>query len=184
REHVGLESQRLQGAIGQQGQRLDSESQRVTTTIQRLDQTDRRVSQLSDGRYDRRTVSATELRFGFNRADLADGAQTALNEIAKQLKADTRLSVDVIGHTDRQGATDYNVQLSQRRAEAVRRWLALRDIDLSRIHAIGLGPTRSDGKAVNQRTVTVRLTMHGDADPAEPKQTASAQFVPPRTSSP
>ena len=47
--------------------------------------------------------------------------------------------VELEGYTDSVGALPYNVQLSQRRSEAVRRFLVEKGIEMNRIHSIGLG---------------------------------------------
>jgi OmpA family len=61
--------------------------------------------------------------FGFDRWDLDDRAQTALGEVVSELKKNAALSVVLEGYTDPQGAGAYNMELSQRRVEAVRRYL-------------------------------------------------------------
>ena len=47
--------------------------------------------------------------------------------------------VELEGYTDSVGDGSYNVQLSQRRAEAVRRFLVEKGVEIHRIHSIGLG---------------------------------------------
>jgi outer membrane protein OmpA-like peptidoglycan-associated protein len=54
----------------------------------------------------------------------------------------------------------YNVALSQRRADTVRRYLVQRGIDMPRIHWIGLGPLADGGlENAKKRRVTLRLMM-------------------------
>jgi outer membrane protein OmpA-like peptidoglycan-associated protein len=48
--------------------------------------------------------------------------------------------VELEGYTDASGSPEQHVALSQRRADAVRRFLVQQGVDQSRIHAIGLGP--------------------------------------------
>jgi OOP family OmpA-OmpF porin len=62
--------------------------------------------------------------------------------VAKQLEENPNLVVELEGYTDSQGASDYNVQLSQRRSETVRRFLVDKGVELHRIHSIGLGDVR------------------------------------------
>jgi outer membrane protein OmpA-like peptidoglycan-associated protein len=46
----------------------------------------------------------------------------------------------IIGHTDAMGSSDYNLRLSQRRADAVREWLINRHgMDPAKLETIGLG---------------------------------------------
>ena len=66
----------------------------------------------------------TETYFGFDNATLRPEAYEELNRIAEKLSADTTIrSVTVAGHADRIGPEDYNQQLSQARAQAVRDYL-------------------------------------------------------------
>jgi OOP family OmpA-OmpF porin len=99
------------------------------------------------------------VRFAFDKSDLDDKAQTALANLVKDLKENPRLGVELQGYTDPQGPGAYNVQLSNRRVEAVRRYLVSQGIELPRIHSIGLGPLQG-GNVPNaeKRRVTVRVT--------------------------
>ena len=66
------------------------------------------------------------------------------------------------GHTDSQGGTSYNQELSQRRAQAVRDYLVSRGIAADRVTAQGVGPSRAitdnksaEGRANNRRVEIV-----------------------------
>lgn len=96
--------------------------------------------------------------FRFNRADLTDAGQTALRSLAQELKGNDKLVVELAGYADPTGPADYNVQLSQRRVDAVRRFLVEQGVPLWRIDAIGLGALRSpDLSKEKQRRVTVTV---------------------------
>lgn len=63
-----------------------------------------------------------------------------------------------VGHTDSRGSDDFNLRLSQRRAEALVRWYTDRGIDSSRLTALGLGETEPiasddtpEGRQMNRR---------------------------------
>jgi outer membrane protein OmpA-like peptidoglycan-associated protein len=67
--------------------------------------------------------------------------------------------LEIAGHTDSRGAHDYNVQLSQDRAEAVRRYLVEKGVEPSRLVAKGYGPDQPidtndtvAGRQKNRRT--------------------------------
>jgi OOP family OmpA-OmpF porin len=49
--------------------------------------------------------------------------------------------VNVSGHTDRLGSAQYNQKLSERRAEAVKRYLVARGFDASKVETYGFGKT-------------------------------------------
>ena len=68
------------------------------------------------------------------------------------------MKVEVQGHTDSQGDDDFNLKLSQRRAESVRLYLIKRGITSDRLDPKGYGETvpiadnrTSDGRAQNRR---------------------------------
>ena len=64
------------------------------------------------------------MRFGFNEATLTSEAQGRLSELADCIKA-TKVSgkITLEGHADERGTEEYNLQLSNRRAAAVKRYL-------------------------------------------------------------
>jgi outer membrane protein OmpA-like peptidoglycan-associated protein len=129
----------------------------------KAESTDSRLNRLWSNRNKRNLVSTVVITFGFDRWELDDGGQTTLLGVAKQLKENPNLIVDLTGYTDNAGPVAYNLQLSQRRVEAVRRFLVRRGVELHRIQSIGLGNAQPvaenksrQGRAQNRR-VEVRL---------------------------
>jgi outer membrane protein OmpA-like peptidoglycan-associated protein len=126
----------------------------------RADDADSRLTRLWGNRYKRNLLETHAVTFGFNRWELDDRGQTALLDVAKQLKENPNLFVDLSGFTDNTGPAPYNLQLSQRRVEAVRRFLAEKGVELHRIQSIGLGHRQPvadnrtrEGRAQNRRVV-------------------------------
>jgi outer membrane protein OmpA-like peptidoglycan-associated protein len=85
------------------------------------------------------------------------GARKRLDEVASVLVAQEQIAV-VEGHTDAKGSPWKNVDLSRRRAEAVRRYLVSRGCATDRLVARGMGPDRPvadnatvEGRANNRR---------------------------------
>jgi len=67
------------------------------------------------------------------------------------------------GFTDPKGTRSYNYALAQRRVEAVRRFLADKGVQLSRVQAIGMGPLDDRGiPDEKKRRVTVTLMVDSD----------------------
>jgi OOP family OmpA-OmpF porin len=62
-----------------------------------------------------------------------------LNVLAAILNADKELKVSIEGHTDDVGDPEKNMQLSQRRTEAVKKYLESKGVDPSRMTATGYG---------------------------------------------
>jgi outer membrane protein OmpA-like peptidoglycan-associated protein len=103
------------------------------------------------------TLSGSVL-FASNDATLLPAAQARLDQVAKALMATKERRLTVEGHTDSQGTADYNLDLSQRRADAVRAYLVSRDYPADRIQARGIGKGRPvadnaspEGRANNRR---------------------------------
>jgi OOP family OmpA-OmpF porin len=103
------------------------------------------------------------IQFDFDKADIKPESEPQLVEMAKALKADPKLKVFIVGHTDNQGKLDYNTGLSQRRAEAVAKALTTgHGIPATRMTAKGLASlaplatNRTDeGRAKNRRVEMV-----------------------------
>lgn len=108
------------------------------------------------------TLSGSVL-FASNKSDLLPAAQRKLTDVADALtKQDPDSKMVVEGHADAQGAADYNQELSQRRAEAVRGYLVSHGIAADRVTAQGFGSTRpianntsAEGRANNRRVEIV-----------------------------
>src|SRR5690606_22639132 len=62
-----------------------------------------------------------------------------LEEFEKFLEKHPDVSLEIEGHTDSRGSDDYNLDLSERRAYAVRDWLIERDVSEDRLTAVGKG---------------------------------------------
>jgi outer membrane protein OmpA-like peptidoglycan-associated protein len=117
-----------------------------------------RLTRIWSNRYNQKAVDTLEIYFGFDQAELSDGAQTALLSVVKELEASPTLVVRLGGFTDSKGAKSYNYTLAQRRVEAVRRFLADKGVQISRVQAIGMGPLDDRGTPdEKKRRVTVTL---------------------------
>jgi OOP family OmpA-OmpF porin len=98
------------------------------------------------------------VHFEFDSAQLLPGARPILKEVADSLKGEPELQVEIAGHTDSIGSKAYNRDLSERRAEAVRRFLLRQGIEPERLVAEGYGESQpvagndnSGGRQVNRR---------------------------------
>lgn len=155
----------LEGSVNETAETARAARGRADEAFTRADTTDSRLTRLWAKRRSRNVVESVQVQFGFNRAELDDRAQTALLALVKDLRDNERLTVDLEGFTDPSGPRDYNVQLSQRRVEAVRRYLVEQGVPQPRIHAIGLGPLVDRGTPeppAQKRRVTLHLMIDGE----------------------
>jgi len=83
------------------------------------------------------------IQFDFNSARVKAESQQSLANLAKALQSDAlaRSRFAIEGHTDAKGGADYNLKLSQQRAEAVREFLGGRGVATERLVASGKGST-------------------------------------------
>jgi outer membrane protein OmpA-like peptidoglycan-associated protein len=101
--------------------------------------------------------------FDTDKAVLKPESRPMLEQIAKLLGAQPQLNVFIVGHTDSQGAYDYNLDLSKRRAEAIAAELVKSfRIPQARLRTAGVGllaPVGSNGteagRALNRRVELV-----------------------------
>jgi outer membrane protein OmpA-like peptidoglycan-associated protein len=77
--------------------------------------------------------------FDFDRAVLRPEVKPRLDQLADKLNAAEYDRLEIIGHTDRIGTTDYNQYLSERRAWAVARYLVARGVPQEKLHVEGRG---------------------------------------------
>jgi outer membrane protein OmpA-like peptidoglycan-associated protein len=110
-----------------------------------------------------------EVLFASGKSELLPAAQAKLSEVATALTQNSpEATIVVEGHTDSQGSQAFNADLSQRRAQAVRDYLASHGVAPDRIRAEGLGFTRpvadnktAEGRANNRRVEIVVQPVSG-----------------------
>jgi len=111
-------------------------------------------------------VSLSDVLFDFNQATLKPGAREKLAKVSGILLSYPTLHMNVEGHTDSIGSDEYNLKLSERRADAVRDYLSSNGINSANIQAVGLGkdgPVASnDTAAGRQQNRRVEMVVSGD----------------------
>jgi OOP family OmpA-OmpF porin len=87
-------------------------------------------------------LSSREL-FEFNKATLTNEAKAKLDAevLAKLRDVGEVRYINVNGHADRLGSAQYNQQLSEKRAEAVRAYLVSKGLDPAKVETFGFGKT-------------------------------------------
>jgi outer membrane protein OmpA-like peptidoglycan-associated protein len=157
-EGMGFRVGKLETSVDEVGAVARGAQGRADEAMTKASAVDERLTRLWSKRHARNQVEALDVTFRFNRADLDDGAQTALLNVIRELQSNPALTVDLAGYTDHIGPRDYNVQLAHRRVEAVRRFMVQQGVELPRISSIGLGPIEEKGIANDRkRRVTVKV---------------------------
>ncbi len=102
--------------------------------------------------------------FDLDKATLQPESAKQLQDIVTLMKDYPDLKLEVQGHTDDQGSDDYNLDLSQRRAETVVTYLGLFGIAPGRLGPRGYGETKpvmpnttEEGRAQNRRVELVKM---------------------------
>ena len=98
------------------------------------------------------------ITFDVNRADINAAFYDVLNSVVLVAKEYDKTLIDVAGHTDSTGTMALNMDLSQRRADSVARYLTSQGIEQMRIDAKGYGPNHpvadnatAEGRQQNRR---------------------------------
>jgi OOP family OmpA-OmpF porin len=79
------------------------------------------------------------VEFDFDKSTIKKGYYKDIDDLAKVMKDYPDLNVVIEGHTDSVGTAAYNKKLSQRRAEAIKKYMVESGIDTNRLKAQGFG---------------------------------------------
>jgi outer membrane protein OmpA-like peptidoglycan-associated protein len=111
-------------------------------------------------------VNMTDVLFDTGQYTLKPGAREKLAKISGIILAHPGLKIAVEGHTDSVGSDEYNMKLSENRANAVRSYLLSQGLDASIVTAQGFGKTRpvadNSTAAGRQQNRRVEMVVAGD----------------------
>jgi outer membrane protein OmpA-like peptidoglycan-associated protein len=109
--------------------------------------------------------AAKKIFFSVGSDKLLPASFNSLNEVARILKSNPTLQLSVEGHSDNVGKPASNLNLSQKRAEAVKNYLVQNGIEANRLEAKGFGQEKPvadnstpEGRAANRR-VELKLSQ-------------------------
>ena len=80
--------------------------------------------------------------FDYDMSEIRDDAQTALRAKVDILRASPQVQIRIEGHADERGSTEYNMALGNRRAEAIRQFLAGFGLAENRFEIVSFGEGR------------------------------------------
>jgi outer membrane protein OmpA-like peptidoglycan-associated protein len=142
--------------------RTDADAERVAAATH-AEELQRQIDDLEAKATERGLVlTLGDVLFTTGKADLNSGATGTLNKLASFLNQYPDRSAAIEGHTDNTGSDDYNVDLSQRRADSVRSYLMGQGIGSTRLAASGMGESHpvagnesAEGRQQNRRVEVV-----------------------------
>lgn len=141
---------------------IDSKAAALANELQNLkaQRTDRGV-----------VLTIGDVLFAAGKAEVGPGAQRSVDKLADFLKAYPKRTVLIEGHSDNLGHEEYNLRLSQQRAEAVRDLLVARGVAAQRIRTKGYGSKfpvvdndSAAGRQQNRRVEVIVLNEGTTAD--------------------
>ena len=98
------------------------------------------------------------ITFGFDSAEIRADSEPVMAKLYQGLRSDSSASIVIEGHTSSEGTETYNLQLSERRAQAVVASLVGRGLVKGRVSAVGVGESRpiapntdESGRSLNRR---------------------------------
>ena len=125
---------------------------------------------------------ANVVHFAFNQATLSEASQQIWTPIATVLRDHPDYSITLYGHTDARGSAAYNLNLGERRAQAVERFLMAQGVDSGRIATVAAGEKQliSDSILIQGYALSRRVALvYASADGEEIKTTSQTTDLQP-----
>lgn len=106
-------------------------------------------------------VVMDNILFEFDNSELYEDSELELDKLAAFLYTNSTYEIKILGHTDNKGSLEYNMKLSQDRADTIRNYLVTEGIDISRIRSIGLGSAYpiSNDNSLNSQKINRRVEI-------------------------
>ncbi len=180
-EKERAEAQRREEQARAEAERAEAEKQELKRRLEtELNRMQRALGRIADTRRTAlgvvMTLDSSQIEFDFNKADLRPQNREVLSRIAGVLLTFENYGLQVFGHTDDVGSVEYNQQLSEQRASAVRDYLAEVGISPEVMTITGMGKgsplvkgTDSASRQRNRRVELAIVFSEGEYEAIEPE---------------
>jgi len=108
-------------------------------------------------------VLSGDINFEFNKSNLLPNAYVVLDRLVNTMNRHTDYKWEVDGYTDKIGSVNYNIKLSQRRAQTVEDYLVSKGVERNNLKIVGYGKANPiatnetpEGRSMNRR-VEIKL---------------------------
>ena len=101
-----------------------------------------------------------DIRFDYDKAEISDAARATLEKHGLWLQNHRAAKVTIEGHCDERGTVDYNLALGDKRARAVRDYLASLGVAGERMHTVSLGKERPLDAGNNEQAFAKNRRAH------------------------
>lgn len=154
---------------------LEARKSEIASERQRADALEEELKSLQAKKTERGLVlTLGDVLFDSGKSTLKSGAFATVDRLAQALKQSPNRKLTIEGHTDSVGTEDFNMQLSESRAQAVKSALVSRGVPDSQIMAVGKGEgfpvATNDTAAGRQQNRRVEVIL-SDSDAAEASAT-------------
>lgn len=99
-----------------------------------------------------------DANFEFNQSEVSESSYPILDRVAGIMKENPDLALEIAAHTDNVGSFEFNLDLSEKRAQSIVNYLVSKGIDAARLHGNGYGESRpiadnatEEGRTKNRR---------------------------------
>lgn len=154
-QRAGITAERASAQLDSRTREVDVAREATAAARDENAELQRQIAALQAKPTDRGLVlTLGDVLFATGRAELKPGATSNLGQLVAFLAKYPDRTVSIEGHTDSVGGEDYNLGLSQRRADSVRSYLVSQGVDAARVTAIGAGestPVASNESAAGRQ---------------------------------
>ncbi|HTP86300.1 MAG TPA: OmpA family protein [Bryobacteraceae bacterium] len=183
---AGRKAQEAADAANRAQSMASDASQSATAAHNAANQVGSRLDQTVANLDNYQLLNTAKVYFGFGKSTLTKDGKEQLDDAIQNLANAKNYVIEVEGYTDKTGSKDYNVALSQRRADAVTRYLAIHSVPPRKVHVVAIGSEdpnaengtraeRKENRRVDVRVYSLNLNASNAQQQSMTQQSAGQQ---------